>query len=56
MSIKQQVEINELRDRVELLERAINKLNETPREVAGVPDPDPKPEPKKKAKKVEGSE
>ena len=59
MSIKQQVEINELRDKVEALERAMNKLNQTPRTVAGVPDPDAKPEPKprkKAAKKVEGSE
>lgn len=60
MSIKQQVEINELRDRVEALERIVNKLNNEPRKVAGVPDPDPDPEPKpkqkKSQKKVEGNE
>ena len=43
MSIKQQVEINELRGRVEELERIVNRLNDEPRKVAGAPDPDPKP-------------
>ena len=55
MSIKQQVEINELRDRVEALERIVNKLNNEPRKVAGVPDPEPKPK-QKKSQKVEGNE
>ncbi|MBL4891471.1 MAG: hypothetical protein JKX91_06550 [Rhizobiaceae bacterium] len=47
MSIKQQNEINELRERVENLERKMNKVNNEPRTVAGVPDFDPKPVPKK---------
>jgi len=54
MSIKQQNEINELRKRVETLERKMNILNVEPRKVAGVVDRDP---PKKRAKpKIEGSE
>lgn len=64
MSIVLQNRINELQDRVEKLERFMNKMNDEPRMVAGAPDPDPKPEPtpaQKKAatkraanKKVEG--
>jgi len=49
MSIKQQQEIKSLQERVDRLESIVNRLNDEPRKVAGVPDPDPKPA-KKKAK------
>jgi hypothetical protein len=52
MSIKQQLEINDLRERVENVERKMNRLNQEPRTVAGVPDIAAKPEPKKKLKKA----
>ena len=52
MSIKQQLEINELRERVESVERKMNLLNQEPRTVAGVPDKEEQPEPKKKLKKA----
>jgi len=41
MSIKLQGEVNDLRARIEKLERICNKLNTEPRKVAGVSDPDP---------------
>jgi len=50
MSIKQQIEINGLKDRVEALERKMNILNEEPRKVAGKPDRT-QPAPSKKAGK-----
>jgi hypothetical protein len=50
MSIKQQNEINEIRERLETLERKMNRLNNEPRTVGGVPDPDPKPVAKKNKK------
>ena len=53
MSIKQQIEIKELRERVDALEMKINLINTTPRTVAGVPDPDPRPAPRKRLKKSE---
>lgn len=58
MSIKQAIEIKELRARVEALEGKVNELGLEPRKVAGMPDPDVKPAPKKKQTKakVEGSE
>ncbi len=43
MSIKLQNDIKLLQDRIEKLERIVNKLNPEPRKVAGVSDPDPKP-------------
>ena len=52
MSIKQQLEINELRERVEAVERKMNLLNQEPRTVAGVPDKEEQSEPKKKLKKA----
>jgi len=56
MSIKQQQEINELRDRVESMEGKISEMGLQPRNVAGTPDPDPEPKKAKKSKaKVEGS-
>ena len=45
MSIRQQNEINELREKLEILERKMNRMNTEPRIVAGVPDRDPVPEP-----------
>ena len=45
MSIRQQNEINELRDKLEALERKMNRMNTEPRTVANVPDFDPVPEP-----------
>ena len=58
MSIKQQIQINELTARVEAMEGKINEMGLEPRKVAGMPDPDVKPAPKKKQTKakVEGSE
>ena len=58
MSIKQQIQINELTARVEAMEGKINEMGLEPRKVAGTPDPDVKPAPKKKQTKakVEGSE
>ena len=53
MSIRLKNEINALSARVELLERAMNKLNPEPRTVAGAPDPDVK---KTKKTKPEGGE
>ena len=50
MSIKQQLEIKELRDRVEGLERKMNRLNQEPRMVGGTPDIIEQTEPKKKLK------
>lgn len=56
MSIKQQQEINELRDKVERLERVINRAGLEVRTVAGTPDPDALPPTKKKRNKnPEGS-
>ena len=56
MSIKQQGQIEELRDRVERLERVINRAGLEVRTVAGVPDPDTLPPPKKnRNKNTEGS-
>lgn len=52
MSIRQQNEINELRERIEKLERFANRHNDEPRTVAGMPDYDNKPEPKKAKKKA----
>jgi len=43
MSIRQQNEINELREKLETLERKMNRINTEPRQVAGVPDYDPEP-------------
>ena len=42
MSIKLTNAVNELRDRVEKLEGAMNVLSQEPRKVAGMPDPDVK--------------
>jgi hypothetical protein len=50
MSIKLQLEIKELRSKVETLERKMNRLNQDPRMVGGTPDIVEKPEPKKKLK------
>ena len=52
MSIKHQIELNELRGRIEKLEIQMNVMDKTPRTVAGIPDPNPiavefKPERKK---------
>lgn len=52
MSIKQQNEINELRKRLEILERKMNVLSPEPRKVAGVEDRDP---PRKKPGKPKAS-
>ncbi len=49
MSIKLQNDIKLLQDRIEKLERIVNKLNPEPRKVAGVSDPDPKPVKRSKA-------
>jgi len=54
MSIKQQIEINELRDRVDALELKLNIVSDVPRNVGGMPDPDPKPVQRKRTKKAEG--
>lgn len=57
MSIALQNEINQLKERVEKLERFMNKRNDEPRKVAGKPDPIEKPAPKKRTiKKVEGND
>lgn len=60
MSIKLQNEVKQLTERVEGLERVINRAGLNPmRTVAGASDPDPKPAktPKaKKAAKKEGEE
>jgi len=57
MSIRQAQQIKELFEKVENLERAMNKLNQTPRTVAGEPDPDAKPKVTgKKTAKKEGDE
>jgi len=45
MSIKQQNEINELREKLETLERKMNRVGTEPRKVAGVEDYDPEPVP-----------
>lgn len=55
MSIKQQIEINELKARVEAMEGKVNEMGLDHRKVAGTPDPDVKPAPKKKNAKVEGN-
>ena len=52
MSIKQQIEIKELRDRVESLERKMNRVSQDPRMIAGSPEVFEKAEPKKKLKKA----
>ena len=52
MSIKQQQEINALRERMDELERKMNVINTEPRNVAGVPDHDAKPHNAKKVKKA----
>lgn len=51
MSIKLQNDIKLLQDRIEKLERIVNKLNPEPRKVAGVSDPDPKPVKRARASK-----
>jgi len=57
MSIQLINEVRELRDRVETLERKMNRMGTEPRTVAGVPDPEPVSSPPRRGRpRKEGTE